>query len=96
MRMMVTIRLPAKRANQAIKDGTLQDTIRGVLDRIKPECAYFLVENGRRTMRAVFDHKSPEDMMTAFQPAFLELEAEIDLCPVMTAEELALGFKSLS
>ncbi len=34
-------------------------------------------------------------MVPSFEPALLGLEADIELTPVMTAEELAAGFKAL-
>ena len=95
MRMMVTIRVPVESGNRAIKDGTLPRIIQGVTERIRPECAYFFIENGRRTMRAVFDLKSQADMVPNFEPALLGLDAELELIPVMTGEELASGFKAL-
>ena len=95
MRMMVTIRVPVEAGNRAIKDGTLPKIIQQVTERIRPECAYFFIENGRRTMRAVFDLKQTHDMVPAFEPALIGLQADIELIPVMTAEELGAGFKAL-
>jgi hypothetical protein len=95
MRMMVTIRVPVETGNRTIKDGTLPRVIQEVTERIRPECAYFFVENGRRTMRAVFDLKNANDMVPAFEPALMALNADIELLPVMTGEELGAGFKAL-
>jgi hypothetical protein len=95
MRMMVTIRVPVQTGNRAIKDGSLARVIQQVTERIRPECAYFFLENGRRTMRAVFDLKTQGDMVPSLEPALLELDAEVELTPVLTAEELAAGFKAL-
>lgn len=95
MRMMVTIRVPVEAGNRAIKDGSLPRIIQQVTERIRPESAYFFVEAGRRTMRAVFDLDQTHQMVPSFEPALLGLEAEIELIPVMTAEELATGFKAL-
>jgi hypothetical protein len=95
MRMMVTIRVPVETGNRAIKDGSLPRIIKEVTERIRPECAYFFIESGRRTMRAVFDLKNTNDMVPDFEPALLGLDAELELIPVMTAEELSAGFKAL-
>ena len=95
MRMMVTVRVPVERGSAAIKDGTLPRVIKGTLERINPECAYFFLENGKRTMRAFFEMKKEADMVPAFEPAMLELNAEIELIPVMVATELEAGFQAL-
>lgn len=69
--------------------------IEDLLGRIKPECVYFFVENGKRTMRAVFDLKQTQDMMPAFEPAIIAMDAEVELIPVMTLEELRAGFAAM-
>lgn len=95
MRMMVTIRVPVETGNRTIKDGTLPRVIQQVTERIKPECCYFFLENGQRTMRAVFEMPDCVAMVPSFEPALLALDAAVEMTPVMTAEELAAGFKAL-
>lgn len=95
MRMMITARLPVEQGNTTIQNGTLPRVIQSTLERIKPESAYFYLENGRRTMRAVFEMNKQEDMVPAFEPLMWELHAEIELAPVMTAEELQSGFQTM-
>ncbi len=95
MRMMVTARVPVQRGTAAIKDGTLPRVVQATLERIRPESAYFCVENGVRTMRAVFDMKQQQDMVPTFEPMLMELDASIELTPVMTASELELGFQAM-
>jgi hypothetical protein len=95
MRMMVTIRVPVETGNRAIKDGSLPRLIQQVTDRIRPECAYFFLENGKRTMRAVFNLEHQGDMVPSFEPALIGLDAAVELTPVLTADELAAGFKAL-
>ena len=93
MRMMVTIRIPVETGNRAVKDGTLPKLIAEITERTKPESAYFYLDQGRRTMRAVFDLKEANHMVPSFEPALLGLDAEVELTPVMTGEELAAGFQ---
>ncbi|MBI3791741.1 MAG: hypothetical protein HY275_12810 [Gemmatimonadetes bacterium] len=92
MRMMVTIRVPVAAGNRTIRDGSMGTVIQQTLERIKPECAYFFVEQGRRTMRAVFDLPSPGMQAAWFEPVLWALDAEIEIMPCMTAQELAAGF----
>lgn len=46
-------------------------------------------------MRAVFNMQNENDMVAAFEPVLMELDAKIDLTPVMTAPELEAGFRAL-
>jgi len=95
MRMMVTISVPVQKGSEGIKNGALPRVVQSTLEKIKPECAYFYLEGGRRTMRAVFNMLNENDMVGAFEPVLMELDADIVLTPVMTAPELEAGFKAL-
>ena len=95
MRMMAVIRIPVDKGNKSLKDGSIQQHIQRVMEQIKPESAYFYLEGSRRTMRAVYECKNSNDMVPAFEPLMLNLDAEIELLPVMNAEELAAGLKAL-
>ena len=59
---------------------------------LQPECAYFYLEDGVRTMLAVFDMPATSDMVPLFEPALMELNAKVQLFPVMTREDLQSGF----
>jgi hypothetical protein len=95
MRMMATVRIPVATGSRTIKDGTLPQVIQKTLEHLKPECAYFVIENGKRTMRAVFEMRNEGDMVPAFEPAMMQLDAEIELTPCMTAEDLKSGFQAM-
>lgn len=95
MRMMLKLRVPVTSGNRGIKDGTLAKVIQQVSERIRPECQYFGLENGTRTMWAVFDLKNTADMVPSLEPAMLGLDCEVELSPVMTGEDLATGMKAL-
>src|SRR5690348_8198325 len=65
------------------------------LATMNPECAYFFLEEGLRTMLLVFDMQSTSDMVPLLEPAMMELNAEVQLFPVMTREDLQSGFGKL-
>jgi hypothetical protein len=92
MRMLLKAQIPVERGNAAIKDGSLAKTIEKVLGNLKAEAAYFTVQDGVRTAFIFFDMADQSDMVAAGEPLFLELDAEIDLTPAMTAEDLQAGF----
>lgn len=95
MRMMVTARLPVVKGSDMIKNGGLPKVVQATLERIKPESAYFYAENGRRTMRVVFDLKAELDMVPCLEPLMMELDADLEVTPVMTIEDLQAGFAAI-
>jgi hypothetical protein len=95
MRMMVTARLPVVKGSDMIKNGGLPKVVQATLERIKPESAYFYAENGRRTMRVVFDLKAERDIVPCLEPLMMELDADLEITPVMTIEDLQAGFAAI-
>lgn len=57
MRTLLKISMSVKKGNEAIKGGTLQQTIQATMQALKPEAAYFFpdAETGQRTALFVFD-----------------------------------------
>jgi hypothetical protein len=91
MRTMMKIAFPVETGNDAIKGGNLQRTLGALMERLHPEAAYFFPENGRRTCLMVFDLKNPSDLPTIVEPLFTQLNASVDLTPVMNADDLKKG-----
>ena len=59
MRCLLKVELCTDTANTAIRDGSLGKTIRSILDDLKPEAAYFLAANGKRTAYIFLDIQMP-------------------------------------
>lgn len=95
MRMMLTFKVPVATGSRAIKSGDLPRVIRHTLERLRPESAYFYLEGGQRTMRAVFQLPAEKDMVPLLEPLMIELDGALELTPVMTADDLQAGFKAL-
>ena len=95
MRIMAKIQVPTEEGGRAIKDGSMGRVIEESLAAMKPECAYFFLEDGLRTVLAVFDLKSPSEMVTLFEPGMLAMNARVQLTPVMTRDDLASGLTNL-
>jgi hypothetical protein len=53
-----------------------------LLERVKPEAAYFGAENGQRTGYIVFDLKDLADIPVIAKPLFQELGAAVSLSPL--------------
>ena len=95
MRTMIRIKVPVETGNRAIKDGTLPKTFMEALERLKPEAAYFLPEQGIRTAIMVVDLKDPSEMPVIAEPFFSRLDAAVEFLPVMNAEDLKKGLAKI-
>ena len=91
MRMMLKAVMPVEKGNQAIKDGSLPRLIETVMKELEPESAYFYAENGKRSCQMVFDMKDTSQIPVVAERFFMDLNAELSITPVMTAEDLKKG-----
>ena len=91
MRTMMKVSIPVEAGNRGIKDGAIEHTIGGLMERLHPEAAYFYPENGNRSCLMVFDLKNPSDIPSIVETLFTQLNAAVDLIPVMNADDLKKG-----
>jgi hypothetical protein len=94
MRMMLKILIPTEAGNDAIKDGSLGRVLETAMSKLKPEAAYFVAQDGVRSAMMFFDMKDASDIPGIVEPLFLGLNAEIELLPVMNAEDLKKGLNA--
>ena len=95
MRMLLKISIPVEAGNEAIKSGTIGCLIESILAEQKPEAAYFTLDNGMRTGFIFLDIQEPSQIPTIAEPWFLAFNADIDMTPVMTGEDLAKAGPSI-
>jgi hypothetical protein len=93
MRVLLTVEMDTEKANKAITGHTLPQTMKSVLDRVKPEAAYFAAQDGMRTGYIVFDLKEPSDMPSIAEPFFQELGAKVAFVPVMNFDDVQAGLQ---
>ena len=62
---------------------------------LKPEAAYFYLQNGKRTSLLVLDVADPSEIIPLAEPLFSLIKAEISLTPVMNVDDLMKGFRAL-
>jgi hypothetical protein len=88
MRFLLKAEWPVEAGNAAIKDGSLPRTIESVLDDLKPEAAYFLASNGKRTALLIVDMKDASQIPALAEPWFLAFKASLEIVPVMVLDDL--------
>jgi hypothetical protein len=93
--MMLRWTVPVDRGNAAIRDGSMTDVIKAVMDRTQPEAAYFLAEGGERAGMIFFDMKEPADIPRIAEILFTQLDAAVEFVPVMNGEDLEKALSSL-
>jgi hypothetical protein len=96
MRALLKVMIPTESGNVAIREGTIEKTLEQFMEAYSPEAAYFTLEGGRRCAFFVLDVADPSQMPQIGEPLFMNFGAELDLTPVMNAEELRRGLQALA
>ncbi len=94
MRMMLRITFPTELANSAIKNGSFQQVLEATMNRLKPEASYFTANNGCRCAMLFFDMLDASEIPPIAEPLFTALNVEIELVPVMNADDLKRGLSA--
>jgi hypothetical protein len=89
--MLMKVSVPVEAGNKSIKEGLLPKTVTEFVDKMKPEAVYWYAEGGKRTGMFVLDVKDPTMLPSMCEPFFMNLNASIDLTPVMNLDELKHG-----
>jgi hypothetical protein len=88
--MLLTVTLPNEAANAAVRNGTLESTIKKILADLKPEAVYFIAnDSGERCGLIVFDMKDSSEIPKIAEPWFLAFNARVSVKPTMNPQDLA-------
>jgi hypothetical protein len=90
--MTLTFKLPVEKGNEAFKDGSLAKVMESLMGKLKPEAAYFAPMDGKRAGMIFFDLADPSGLVEFGGPLFHHLNAEVEIVPVMNADDLRRGF----
>ncbi len=88
MRMLLNVKIPHKGFNQAVKDGTVGQKVRRILEVTKPEAVYFTEQNGQRGAILMVDLPDPSKVPAFAEPWFLAFNADVEFHIVMTPDDL--------
>lgn len=91
MRMLLRLTIPVEAGNRTILDGTLPQVMESMMNRLKPEAAYFIADHGQRTALIFFDMTNPTEIPGIAEPFFMKLNAAVEFIPAMNAEDLQAG-----
>jgi hypothetical protein len=93
---MARITIPVGQGNRAISEGRLGALMLRTTERWRPEAMYFTTFSGERTAYLVFDLADPSDIPSFAEPFFTELNAGVEIAPVMNPDDLVKGLSQLS
>ena len=88
MRMLLNVKFPHAEFNQAVRDGTVGQKVRRILEDTKPEAVYFTEQNGHRGAILIVDLPDPSRVPAFAEPWFLAFNADVEFRIVMTPDDL--------
>jgi hypothetical protein len=89
MRVLLKATMNIEAGNRAIRQGNISSTIQSILEEQKPESAYFLASEGQRTALLFLDIQDVSQIPSLAEPWFLAFNADVEVTPAMTAQDLA-------
>jgi hypothetical protein len=89
MRFLLKVEMPVEIANEMAREGVLGQTIEAILEDLEPEAAYFVTANGERAGLIFIDLDDASEIPRVMEPWFLAFEANVELIPAMTVEDLS-------
>jgi len=85
---MMKVLLDTPKANEMARNGEMGPTLKAILDDAKPEAAYFVAEEGRRSAVIILNFDSPSDVPRYAEPWFLAFDATVTIQPAMTPDDI--------
>ncbi|AJE85342.1 MULTISPECIES: hypothetical protein [Streptomyces] len=95
MRMLLMAQMDTEKASGAIESGSLPEIMQATMDQLKPEAAYFVALQGKRTALMFFDLEHASDIPSIAEPLFGRLGAQLTLVPAMDFDDVSSGLGRL-
>ena len=96
MRMMMRARIPVEAGNVGLTEGTLPATLQQVMKLVQPEAVYVGTDGGERSVMIFFDLNDASDIPAVTEPFMQNVNASVELIPVMNQDDLQAGMAKLS
>jgi len=87
MRFLVKVSLPVEAGNTAAKKDGFK-VIQRILEEQKPEAAYFVADNGKRTAILIVNMEDASELPAIAEPWFQALHAAVEATPAMVPADL--------
>ncbi|MBI2866948.1 MAG: DUF3303 family protein [Chloroflexi bacterium] len=89
MRFLMKMRMSVEKGNAAIKDPNFGKKMQEMIQDLKPEAAYFAIDQGQRCGYFIVNVRDTSEMPRMAEPFWLAFNAHIEVTPVMTPDDLA-------
>ncbi len=77
-----------EKARMVLKKGTIGKVLNGLMGELKPEAAYFSLNEGKRHIIMVVNVNNAGDFVRYAEPFFLQFNADVKYDIVITPEEI--------
>ena len=91
MRVLIKAKIPTEAGNKMVQDPDFMKKLENYMNKVKPEAAYFLPNDGHRTATFIVDMQSSSQVPALVEPLFQWMGANVDVTPVMNYDDLKKG-----
>jgi hypothetical protein len=84
----MNVKFPHGPFNEAVRDGSIGEKMKRILDAAKPENVYFTEQNGRRSAVVIVNLPDASKIPALAEPWFLMFEADVEFRIAMTPADL--------
>ena len=95
MRMMLKATMDTAAGTKAMQEGRMPAVMQSMMEKLSPEAAYFGPDGGHRTAFIIFQMDDPSQLPAISEPLFRELNARVEVFPVMDQADLQRGLSAL-
>ncbi len=88
MRMLLNVKFCPETFNKAVRDGSVGQKVRRILEDTKPEAVFFTEQDGKRSALIIVELAGPSQVPSLAEPWFLTFNAEVAFHVVMSPEDL--------
>ena len=92
---MITFRFPTAAGNDILRSGKIDKVLQQAMEDLKPEAAYFYPVNGDRGGHFIVNMTESTDVLRFGERIWFGLNAQIEMTPVMGAEDIQKGMGEL-